>query len=263
MYWEPWLPPDAHRLPTGSKLLSIRLALPDGLDAQPLRHTLQAMPEVQRIECPSLRMGALLNSGQVDAAWLPVSELPGLCRPTVILPAGCAACRGLAPTARVFLCGQPEAAAVLRTTDARQPATMLARLLWATEFGVWLMTAPPRAFAVDSDAEAVLAVLGRQTPPLSPRAIPFNLCRMWFELTGLPFTFRVWAARAEADLPALNDLLVRARRGAGTPDVEGCRQNDLGEEFTPEHHEGLREFFERAEELCLVDKAPSLRVFRP
>ncbi len=104
------------------------------------------------------------------------------------------------------------------------------------------------------DAAAVLWV-DRDLPesPAEEFDAQLDPVGLWYEMTGLPFVFCVWAAQPEADCPRLQQHL-RVLQQAGL-----WRNRFDGGVFTEAHQEGLEEFLDRAAECGLIDRPAVLR----
>jgi chorismate dehydratase len=138
----------------------------------------------------------------------------------------------------------------------------LASVIWGVEFRRRLKIVPLDASRhVPPDAQAVLLVEDAVVshPPLGYH-YQLDLGAMWFEISGLPFVFSVWAAEDGAHLQEIHDLLAASRaKGVkhlrsiarqqapriGWPEDLARRYllDQLRYEFTDAHRDGMEEFF--------------------
>ena len=89
----------------------------------------------------------------------------------------------------------------------------LAQVLWHYQFNRRLRIVPftPGRWDVAEDAQAVL-LIGDKVVTDSPIGFnfQFDLGRLWFEMTGLPFVFAVWTAAEGSDCEAICRVLAEA-----------------------------------------------------
>jgi chorismate dehydratase len=135
--------------------------------------------------------------------------------------------------------------------------------------------------AETADADAVLLIGDRAMRACLPGfAHAFDLGQEWFDWTGLPFVYAVWAVRPGADLgPAEAALHEAKRRGVAQGgqiahreaprlglDAGFCRRyltNILRFDLGPREQAGLHHFYMLACELGLARRGVHLELYRP
>lgn len=178
----------------------IRLGVVSFLNARPLIAGLAEDPRVEmRFDVPA-RLPDLLDSGQVEAALLPVIDvLRGQGRYTVLSDA-CIASEGETLTVRVFSRVPPQRVETLWVDADSHTSVALAQVLWRQRYGRELTLQTSRGPTGPlTRCEAVLLIGDKVVHPRRG-AFPFelDLGAAWRELTGLPFVFAVWAGRSGA-----------------------------------------------------------------
>ena len=258
-----------------------RVAAVSFFNAKPLLAGLDDVPEIELLPDVPSRMLGLLDDGQADAALLPVIDLQRATRPLTVIPAGCIAAAGVVLTVRVFSHVRPERIQTLLADTDSHTSVALAQVLWWMRFKRRLRIAPLPVAARDvaADAQAVLMIGDKVVarPPIG-FDFQFDLGQMWFEMTGLPFTFAVWAAAETAHANELHRVLSAARRD-GTDHLHELAHTfapqynwplDLAEryytrclqfDFTPAHREGLAEFFHYAAEVGVIGEVRPVLIF--
>ena len=165
------------------------------------------------------------------------------------------------------------------TPDSATSVVLLRLLLGADRPPFRVLQGSPRAALREVDA--VLLIGDEALSALQARIAPYNvdLAEFWYDQTGLPMVFAVWAARLEvarssaAALDALADLIRDAQRAfQERPDAvvaaaaerfpfspEFIRRyfGRLSYEFTEVERAGLAHFLERAGEAGLL-RAPAV-----
>lgn len=203
---------------------------------------LNVLPLIEGIEAcfpPVLRatprdLAAMLASGQIDAATLPTFDL--LRSGHVLLP-GCAiACDGRVRSVQLF--SRVPLQDVRRVLLDRSSLTSvhLARILWRELLGIEpeaATSAEPIAPDFDLaasgfDGAVVIGDSALAWERRFPHAL--DLGEGWKRLTGLPFVFAAWVARAGADVPAAAIDALCACRDRGERSVEAiARRHAPGE----------------------------------
>ena len=158
---------------------------------------------------PSGLLGRL-QDGSADVALLPVIDLqrePGL----RVIPSGGIGCDGPTLTVRLFAKRPFERITRLAVDPDSHTSVALSRVILSRVHGVrpTLIDLPD---AGDDPAEARLLIGDKvitDEPPGFPRQL--DLGGAWKTLTGLPFVFAVWTARAGVDLGDLPQRLVQSR----------------------------------------------------
>ncbi len=253
------------------------------LVGRPLIYGLDGAREIELVRGSPPHLKRLLANGELDAALVASSDLPCFGRRLVILPAGCVASSGPTLAARIFSQVRPEELRVLWADSGARSAVTLVQLLWATQFQRRISVIPfdPSRDSPPHDADAVL-VIGDRVVAESPIGFDwqFDPAGMWYEMTGLPFVFAVWATLRPDDCGELYHLLLEARR-TGERHLEQIAAecapryewpvdlatrsltSDLQFEFTDAHREGLEEFLEMGAECGLIEQTEPLHYYRP
>lgn len=193
------------------------------LNAKPLIFGLENRPNLRlSLEVPSRLLGGLLEH-RYDVALLPVIDyqrMDGL----RVLSSGGIGCDGPTLTVRIFSRQPVEKIRVLACDTDSHTSVALAQIVLAERYGI-------RPTIVDLDAsgpalparhpETAKLLIGDKVVTQEPADMPFqiDLGQAWKELTGLPFLFAAWMARAGVELGTLVDDLKQARQ-SGLEQVE-------------------------------------------
>lgn len=264
----------------------IRVGAVSYLNAKPLYYRLEEFAPGARLsmEVPS-RLAEKLSAGELDVALIPsVEYLRGASRGYEILPGFAIGARG--PVRSVKLFSKTPIAGIERLAlDVGSRTSQALVQVWLeAAHGVRPRTIealPLGVSALESTADAVLVIGDRAMKvPDEPFSEVVDMAEAWRELTGLPFVFALWVARAGADLGEIPAALERCRaEGLAHADVlsriHGPRLGldfgtcydyltrvlsyDLGE---PELA-GLRRFAEMAARLGLAPEGVNLVFHRP
>jgi chorismate dehydratase len=236
------------------------------LNAKPLVYGLQERRDLTiHFEVPS-RLPSWLDEARVDAALVPVVDMLRPGRVWKIVSDACIGCDGETLTVRVVSRTPPDRVRHLWADPASHTSVALARLIWQETYGCELevrtLDGSPRV----EQHEAVL-LIGDRVVAAAPFGFTYqmDLGGAWKTLTGLPFVFAVWAARADTDVGELADLLSRARdRGVERTEAIAAEQGprlgwppavarayltrSLSFTLGPRHREGMRTFLTMAGE---------------
>jgi chorismate dehydratase len=197
---------------------TLRLGSVSFLNAKPLIYGLENHDDLElTLDVPSRLLGGM-ESGRFDVALLPVIDyqrLPGL----RLLTAGGIGCDGPTMTVRIFSRVPIDEMRTLACDTDSHTSVALARIVLAEHFGVRPAFVPLGERPQD-DGEARL-LIGDKVVCDEPAGFPhqIDLGEAWKALTGLPFVFAAWMARAGVELGDLANTLDRARR-------EGVRNVD-------------------------------------
>ncbi len=186
---------------------AVRVGVVSFVNTLPLIDGLHGCRELDlRAAVPSRLLDRLLT-GEVEIALCSSIDYQRSAVPLVILPVGRLGCDG--PTMTVRLYSQTPIDRIERVhcdTDSHTSVALL-RILLDRQYGI-------RPEFVDYDAAdpasagsgpwpAAMLLIGDKVVTDSPPAVRYphqlDLGAAWHELTGLPFTFAVWMARADAD----------------------------------------------------------------
>jgi chorismate dehydratase len=202
----------AHKAVTDSRdrRQLLRVGCVSYLNSKPLIYGLDRSPGLSLI----LRVPAALLAGlrdqSFDVALLPVIDyqrLAGL----KIVPAGGIGSAGPTLTVRIFSRRPIEQITTLACDIDSHTSVALARVLLAERFGLHPEFVEPSR---NRDAAEAMLLIGDKVVCDAPADMPhqLDLGAAWKELTGLPFVFAVWTARADVDLGDLPTRLADARR---------------------------------------------------
>ncbi len=246
----------------------------EGMDAQPRLDVKRAVPSDLR---------AMLAGDQVDAALLPSIDLQRCEGGLTVLPAGCIGCAGSVLTVRIFSQVRPHKIETLWVDIDSHTSVALAQVIWHYQFKRRLKVIPfaTGAWDVAEDAQAVL-IIGDKVVTQPPIGFDYqyDLGRLWFEMTSLPFVFAVWAAGENADHEELYRVLSDARKSGQANIDEIARKyapihnwprdiarNYLGQclnfDFTAAHREGMEEFFQLAADIGVIPQLRKVRYYNP
>jgi chorismate dehydratase len=260
---------------------AIRIGAVTYLNTKPLICDLdQLAPQAELVLDVPSRLADLLAEGQLEVALIPVlSYFQAGCYSVV--PNIAIASRG--PVLSVTLFSRVPWTAIRRVAlDAgSRTSAALTQILLSKRYGVAaeVVLLPLDCGAEDIDADAVLLIGDRAMRaclPGFPHA--FDLGQEWFDWTGLPFVYAVWAVREGIDLGGVEEALRQAKqRGldragaiayAEAPrlglDAGFCRRylsNILHFDLGPREQAGLRRFYALACELGLAPRGVNLEYY--
>jgi chorismate dehydratase len=178
------------------------------LNAKPLIHGLDQYPDLDvTLDVPSQLLDGLV-SRRFDVALLPVIDyqrLPGL----RIVPSGGIGCDGATLTVRIFSPVPIERITTLACDTESHTSVALARVILAQRYGI-----TPTLLDLGQSADGAMLLIGDKVVTHEPPAMPYqlDLGAAWKQLTGMPFVFAVWIARAGVELGDLPQRLQLARR---------------------------------------------------
>jgi len=249
----------------------------------PLVEGLDERREVELVSDAPSRLGAMLIDREADVVQLPSIELERLDEDLQVVPAGGVSSVGPTLTVRVFSNVPAEDLEALWVDVSACSSVALARLLWAETYRRRLTVIPfdPRRQEPGEHAQGILMIGDKvvASPPMGYEW-QFDLGAMWFELTGLPFVFTVWAARSDTDCDGLYPILLAARQQGqqhleriareyapvhGWPDDLAIRHltKSMRFEFGDAQREGMEEFFDRAEGFGIIDEFQPVHYYKP
>lgn len=197
----------------------LRLGSVSFLNAKPLIYGLEQDEGVKlSLEVPSLLLDGM-RDGRYDVALLPVIDyqrMEGL----RVLTAGGIGCDGPTLTVRVFSRVPMTQVYTLACDTDSHTSVALARVVFAEAFGLtpeFVTLSHDRAF----DPSVARLLIGDKVVSEEPAGFPhqLDLGEAWKQLTGMPFVFAAWMARADVDLGDLPLRLERAKQ-AGLLHVE-------------------------------------------
>jgi len=250
-----------------------RLGVVEFLNAKPLIAGLEVDPDVELMFDVPARLPALLESGGVEAALVPVIDLMRHGQDWQIVSDACIGCDGETLTVRVFSRVRPEKMVKLHVDGDSHTSVALARVIWREVHGRQLEIVPYTGNETVDECEAVLLIGDKVvTQTLIDYSIETDLGTEWKSMTSLPFVFAVWAAPGGADVSHLAEKLSAARDrgllsaemiaadfgpGMGWPVALAKRYltSRLNFDLGPRQHQGMTKFFELARRHGLVSSA--------
>lgn len=260
---------------------NLKIAAVSFFNSRPLLEGLDNLPQVEIARMVPSQCLETLEMGLAQAAILPAIDLQRSRAPLTVLPAGCISSSGTVLTVRIFSQVRPAEIDTLWTDTDSHCSVALAQVLWYYQFKRRLRIIPfsPGRWEAPETAQAVM-LIGDKVVTRSPIGynFQFDLGRMWFEMTGLPFVFAVWAANEDAPHAELNRLLACARRDGQDNLYDIARKyaplydwpmdlahryltTNLCYDFTDAHREGLDEFFALAADMGLINPLRKVRYF--
>jgi chorismate dehydratase len=260
----------------------IRIGAVNYLNTKPLICDLDilALDAELVLDVPS-RLAELLAAGDLDVALIPAVEyFRAGCYS--IVPGIAIATRG--PVLSVTLFSRTPWDQIRRVAlDAgSRTSAALTQILLRKRYGVHpeIMPLPLDCGAEDVDADAMLLIGDRAMRACLPGfAYAYDLGQEWYNWTGLPFVYAVWAVRAGVDLAGVDAALIEAkRRGLSRAgliaqreaprlglDAGFCRRylaNILHFDLGPREQAGLHHYYTLACELGLAPRGVSLEYYR-
>ncbi len=250
------------------------------LNAKPLIEGLEDGPDpVVKFDVPSQLLPDL-EAGTVDVALCPVIDYQTSATPLQIIPSGGIGCDGTTLTVRLYSrVPLADIVEVHADTDSHTSVALL-RILLAERFDVHPKIIDYHAREHVADGRPVawpqaMLLIGDKVVTDSPPAVRYphqlDLGHAWKELTGLPFVFAVWMARAGDDLGDLPQVLADTRQRNQTridqivdrhADTHGWPR-DLAKQYLgrwlkfdvgPRQVEAMQRFWAMAHDLGMIDR---------
>ncbi len=194
------------------------------LNTLPLISGLEKLRDVAiRCSVPSLLLDQLLT-GEAELALCSSIDYQRSTEPLVIAPCGILGCNGPTMTVRLYSTEPIESLRdVYCDTDSHTSVALL-QILLAERFGL-------NVNCIDYEAREHVAhnrpvqwpdamlLIGDKVVTDSPPAVRYphqlDLGELWHEMTGLPFVFAVWMARADADADRIRTAAAALDRQLG------------------------------------------------
>jgi chorismate dehydratase len=260
---------------------TIRIGAVNYLNTKPLIYDLETLAADAELilEVPS-RLADQLADGKLDVALIPVIEYFRAGTYTIV-PNIAIASRG--PVLSVTLFSRTPWTQIRRVAldEGSRTSAALAQVLLRKRYGVHpeVVPLPLDSAAEECDADAVLLIGDRAMRACLPGfAHAFDLGQEWFDWTGLPFVYAVWAVREGADLGGVEAALTEAkRRGLAecgpiahreAPllglDAGFCRRylaNIIHFDLGPREQAGLHHYYMLACELGLAPRGVNLEFY--
>ena len=196
----------------------IRVGAVNYLNAKPLYHRLCEITSEVRLtmEVPSV-LAEQLGAGELDVALIPsVEYLRGASQGYEIIPGIAIAARGPVRSVKLFSRVAWNRIERLALDAGSRTSQVLARIWLDQAHGVRppvVEELPLGVSALESTADAVLVIGDRaMRVPHEPFVAVVDLAEEWHRLTGLPFVFAFWVARAGIELHELPAALAQSRK---------------------------------------------------
>jgi chorismate dehydratase len=254
------------------------------LNARPLIEGLDKEPGVRLIADVPSRLLETLNEDRAAVALCPVIDFQLSPTELVIVPAGAIGSDGPTLTVRVFSRIPMDEVAHVQTDGDSRTSVALLKVVFGELYRQVPIVKTLESTDVNGSAsppETVLligdkVVRNRPDPARYPHEL--DLGEAWREMTGLPFVFACWMARAENGLGDLPDLLGRCREGnrdraaqiaaehaepSGWPEelaVEYLAEV-LRYELGPRELEAIEVFWQRCHALGLIDRLRPMKLY--
>jgi chorismate dehydratase len=188
---------------------TVRIAAVSYLNARPLIYNLELEKRIAlTLDIPANLLDHLRKES-TDVALLPTIDyqrLPDL----QIIPAGGIGCDGPTLTVRIFATEPIEKIRTLACDSDSHTSIALARIILAERYKIH----PELIDLKNSRPEHAMLLIGDKVVCEAPanRSHQYDLGEEWKKLTGLPFVFAIWTARAGVDLHDLPQLLKNAKK---------------------------------------------------
>lgn len=243
------------------------------LNARPLAWGLDRAPWCElRFDVPS-ECARLLHEGRIDVGLVPAIELLRGDQAYEVVPGPAIACRGTVASVALFSRVPVTSIRTIALDTSSRASAGLLRILCARHFGIApaFVDRPPdlSRMLVDADAALLIGDPALDAPWKAVGAEKIDLGEAWLAMTGLPFVFAVWAARAgrltTTVVTGLQDAAVRGRaaideiarlHAAGDPVREhGARQylrEHIRYDLDADARRGLERYLALAVELGLA-----------
>jgi chorismate dehydratase len=180
----------------------IRIGAVEFLNARPLTYGLDAEPWCEvRFDVPSV-CARLLHAGHIDVGLIPAIELLRGPEPYEIVAGPVVSCRGEVESVEVFSRVPVSEIRTLALDTNSRASVGLLRVLCARHFGIaptFVDMAPDLPTMLQhTDAALLIGDPAFDAPWQAMGLERIDLGQAWWDMTGLPFVFAVWAARPGA-----------------------------------------------------------------
>ena len=251
------------------------------LNAKPLVDGLEDEPGLTLLSDVPARLLDTLAERTAQVALCPVIDFQQSPCELAIVPAGCIGSDGATLTVRVFSHSPLDDLHRVHVDGDSHTSVALLQIVFAERYARRLELSNLAAAAGDAPHDALLLIgdkVVRDEP--DPILYPFqlDLGEAWKELTGQPFVFATWMARADAELGDLPALLRRRRqansrripeivaahaRSLGWPDDLATRylEEVLLFEIGPRELESIQLFWSKCRALGLIEDLRPMRLY--
>jgi chorismate dehydratase len=257
------------------------------LNTQPIIAGLDRCTSVSLTHAVPSQLVGLLERDEVDVALCSSIDYLRSDSPMVVLSAPSLGCCGPTRTVRLYsTCAFDSIETVHCDTDSHTSVVLL-QVLWRELYGRVIDVQPFHAASASGDWPESVLLIGDKVvsgaPPASQYTNQIDLGEAWHSLTGLPFMFGLWLARADGD-PALHrsamslldrqyrynqlhieTIVARESKARNWPPelVHEYFESGMHYAFGAEQQAGLRRFFDLAESHELVPSPRSLEIVEP
>jgi chorismate dehydratase len=194
---------------------SIRVGAVHYLNTKPLICDLeQIAPEVELVLDVPSRLADLLSAGELDVGLIPVIEYFRAGCYTIV-PDISIATRGPVLSVTLFSRVSWTGIRCVALDAGSRTSAALTQVLLQKRYGVTpeVVPLPLDDRAEDADADAVLLIGDRAMRACLPGfAHAYDLGQEWYDWTGLPFVYAVWAVRPGAELGRVAWALTESKR---------------------------------------------------
>lgn len=196
-------------------MYAVRIGAVNYLNTKPLICDLSRLaPDAELVLDVPSRLAERLAAGELDVALIPVIEYFRGSDYRVV-PGVSIATRGPVLSVTLFSKRPWEEVRRVALDAGSRTSAALTRILLRHRHGVTPETVPLPldGRAEDADADAVLLIGDRAMRACLPGfAHAYDLGQEWFDWTGLPFVYAVWAVRDGVDLGGVAEALVECKR---------------------------------------------------
>jgi chorismate dehydratase len=188
--------------------IPLRIASVSYLNSKPLIYGLDGAPGIElTLDVPARLIDGLVE-GRSDVALLPTIDYQrhdGL----LIVPSGGIGCDGPTLTVRIFSKRPISETRMLACDTESHTSVALARIIFAEHFGIH-----PEFTDLNRSSAQTRLLIGDKVVCEEPEGFDYqlDLGQAWKEMTGMPFVFAVWVARAGTVLGHLPHRLEEAKR---------------------------------------------------
>ena len=254
----------------------LRVGTVSYLNSVPLNEGLDADPTVELTRAVPSRLADQLAAGEIDVGLIPVIEAARDASYRIV-PNAAIACTGEVQTVRLYSHVPLDEITSVALDPSSRTSVALTRVLLEGTF----------------KRQPAYVALSNQTQPNTVKADAFlligdpvftftgsvhtelDLGQAWYEATGLPFVFAVWAARADVPTDGLAERFLNAKRlGMARIDEIARRESvsrKLSEslcrryltemieyDLTDAHLSGWKWFLHLASEYGIIDRVPDI-----
>jgi chorismate dehydratase len=262
--------------------MSLRIGSVPYLNAKPLVdwfHSPECDVEVELTYAVPSQLARMLRENALDVANVSIFE--GLQNPDLVLiPDISISAYGAVKSVRLFARVPMEQIRSVALDTSSLTSTALTRILLKETFGLspCYEHHPPQLNAMLAACDAGLIIGDLKLFDLLPGTTVYDLGQGWYDLTGLPFVYAGWLARADCASEAMAAILHRAKSW-GTARLEAlaakwatemallpdrCHDyllNVMNYDLSPEQMEGLRAFQRKCHKHGLIETLHPLRLF--